>query len=385
MKIALLTDGIYPYVIGGMQKFAYHLVKQLVKNGHEVYLFHCNDSKLDPFKLEFFTETERKHIHAIVIPVPHKLPFPGHYIVESYRYSRAIYNALQPLLPEIDFVLAQGFCAWALFNDKNRNPFPRVAVHFYGLEMYQQIPSLKSKIAQVFLRPPVKKNIQKADYTISLGGKITSLLKKISGKTEIWTSPIGIDPSWLTTAVKQRKGATRFLYVGRYERRKSLPEINAAIEKLSAQYDFTFEFIGDIPKNKRISDKHTKYHGKVPPEVNIKDIISQCDVLVCPSYSEGMPTVIMEAMACGLAIIATDVGAVSDLVDKSNGWIIDTPKPAAIAEAMTLAINETDELLSSKKINSLNKIKNCFLLEDATASLIAKMESVAQAKALNSF
>ena len=43
---------------------------------------------------------------------------------------------------------------------------------------------------------------------------------------------------------------------------------------------------------------------------------------MCPSYSEGMPNVIMEAMSRGLAIIATDVGAVSKLVDEENGWLI---------------------------------------------------------------
>ena len=47
-----------------------------------------------------------------------------------------------------------------------------------------------------------------------------------------------------------------------------------------------------------------------------------CDVLICPSYSEGMPNVILEGMSRGLAIIATDVGATDQLVDDTNGKLI---------------------------------------------------------------
>lgn len=41
MKIAILTDGIYPFVIGGMQKHSYYLARFLVLRGHEITLVHC--------------------------------------------------------------------------------------------------------------------------------------------------------------------------------------------------------------------------------------------------------------------------------------------------------------------------------------------------------
>ena len=96
-------------------------------------------------------------------------------------------------------------------------------------------------------------------------------------------------------------------------------------------------------------------------------------MLVCPSYAEGMPYVIMEAMACGLAIIATDVGAVSLLVNKENGWIIDQPDENEIFKALSDAIKIKKEVLEQKKSNSSNKIKN-FTFEKVTNSLIHHME-----------
>ena len=73
-----------------------------------------------------------------------------------------------------------------------------------------------------------------------------------------------------------------------------------------------------------------------------------------------MPTVILEAMACGCAIIATDVGAVSTMVSDENGWLIENSNiEKHLEKAMINSINEEKKLLN-KKLNSLKKVKNEF-------------------------
>ncbi|HTB05783.1 MAG TPA: glycosyltransferase family 4 protein [Bacteroidia bacterium] len=374
MKIALLTDGIYPYAIGGMQKHSFQLAKELAGNKCTVYLFHCNESSFDASKLEFFTEEERKYIKSFVIPFPHKTYFPLHYLYESHLYSKFIYEALTPHLPEIDFVFAQGFCAWELLKHKKEVKPPPILVHFHGLEMFQNIPSIKAKLTNIFLKPAVKKNIQLADYTISFGGKITTMLQSIVPKEKIWEIPGSIDKLWLSENTMPVKDAVRFVFVGRYERRKGLPELNKAINTLSSSAKFSFEFIGDIPDSHKINSSSVKYHSKVTSEDKVKEILSNNDVLVCPSFAEGMPIVIMEAMAQSLAIIATDVGSVSTLVNEQNGWLLKSPDPSAISNAMLDAINNK-ESLSSKKENSRKKIAKGFLTEQVTKNLLEKIEA----------
>lgn len=370
MRIALLTDGIHPYVIGGMQKHSYFLARELARQKHTVYLFHCNQSNYDANKLEFFSGEERKNIKPFLIPFPANKHFPLHYIAESYEYSKAIHQALKPHLKEIDFIFAQGFCAWHLLKHKS-NSSPPVAVHFHGLEMFQHIPSFKAQFSRYFLQRAVKANIRRADYTISFGGKLDSILQGITDKSKIWEIPGGIESTWLTGAVPAPTTKTRFVFIGRYERRKGIPELNAAIKSLPSDTPFTIDFIGNIPAEQRIYGPNVCYHGKIASEADIKDLLANCDVLVCPSYAEGMPTVIMEAMACGLAIIATDVGAVSKLVAPSNGWLIDGPAADKIAAALLSAID--DKGLQQKKEASLQKIKSSFLVEQVTALLIGKM------------
>ena len=53
---------------------------------------------------------------------------------------------------------------------------------------------------------------------------------------------------------------------------------------------------------KKIDSKQIKYHGSISKFEEIQKILIECDVLVCPSWSEGLPNVILEALANGLAV-----------------------------------------------------------------------------------
>ena len=373
MKIALLTDGIYPYVIGGMQKFGYQLVKQLIKSGHEVYLFHCNESKYDISKLEFFNDEERKHIQSFVIPFLHGAKFPLHYFYESHKYASLLASSLNKVLNEIDFIFVQGFCASALPEISKRKGFPPVALHLHGLEMFQASPSIKAGFSKYLFRAEAKANLKKADYTISFGGKITSILEGLVKKNQLWEIPGGIDESWFTQNTKQPDDKTHFVFTGRYERRKGVTELTSAIKMLLPSEKFIFDFIGPIPDEHKIASKQVCYHGQLSSEDEIKKILSKADALVCPSYAEGMPYVIMEAMACGLAIIATNVGAVSLLVNSENGWLIKSPDSKEIYKAMSAAINEKTEIVEQKKAASAQKIKN-YTFQKVTNCLIEHIE-----------
>jgi glycosyltransferase involved in cell wall biosynthesis len=56
------------------------------------------------------------------------------------------------------------------------------------------------------------------------------------------------------------------------------------------------------------------YHGVVRDPKLLKKKLDACDVMLLPSLSEGMPTVVLEALARGLKVIATDVGAIGEVI-----------------------------------------------------------------------
>ncbi len=94
-------------------------------------------------------------------------------------------------------------------------------------------------------------------------------------------------------------------------------------------------------------EEYVVFTGKV----NVKDFYPKTDVLVLSSISEGQPMVILEAYACGIPVVATDVGSCRDLVygkDKEDreigeaGLVVPFGEPGLLAEALdTLVCNES--------------------------------------------
>src|SRR5688572_30572254 len=134
MRVALLTDGIWPYVLGGMQKHSYYLCKYLAQNKIYVDLFHFNKSTYDITVLDVFTDKERKFIRSYIVNMPKSLPFPGHYIYNSYRHSKLIYEKIKDLLPEYHFIYTKGFTGWYLIEQKFNQKIKcaPIGVKFHG-------------------------------------------------------------------------------------------------------------------------------------------------------------------------------------------------------------------------------------------------------------
>lgn len=67
----------------------------------------------------------------------------------------------------------------------------------------------------------------------------------------------------------------------------------------------------------------------------VRRFLDDMDVFVLPSYYEGFPNALLEAMARGLAVVCTDVGAVPDAVDDGvNGFLVPPKDTAALATAI---------------------------------------------------
>lgn len=71
-------------------------------------------------------------------------------------------------------------------------------------------------------------------------------------------------------------------------------------------------------------------------------IMSGCDVFVLASNNEGLPVAVMEALALGLPIVATDVGGLAEAVDDRNGVLVPARDPAALADALDDLADDPD-------------------------------------------
>lgn len=375
-SISLLTDGIYPHVIGGMQKHSYYLVKYLSMNGIHVDLYHTGEGHLKNDEEKLFTDEQKRFIHPVVIPFPKAGWVPGHYLKESYSYSCRVFEAMQKREPT-DFIYAKGFAGWRFFEKrKHSGILTRAGVNFHGYEMFQPAFGLRSKIESYLLKGPVRYNTLSADYVFSYGGNITRIIKGLGVKADrILEIPTGIEPAWINRDVISTGGKRKFIFIGRNERRKGLGELNAVLKKIAAQADFSFDFVGPIPESDRIRSEKVTYHGEISDQGRMRELLIASDILVCPSHSEGMPNVIMEAMASGLAVIATDVGAISGMLDERNGWLIRAGDPGQLEEAILKGIREPASSLDAKKNASVSRVEMEFRWDKLILQTMDKINS----------
>ena len=76
------------------------------------------------------------------------------------------------------------------------------------------------------------------------------------------------------------------------------------------------------------------------PYTKLPTILNKIKLLVIPSYSEGLPNIMLEAMACGTPVLATPVGAISDVIqDGETGFIMENNSSVRITESIIRAIN----------------------------------------------
>lgn len=97
--------------------------------------------------------------------------------------------------------------------------------------------------------------------------------------------------------------------------------------------------IGNLAKALRLTSQLTFLGTRTDTE----QLLAGLDVFVLPSLSEGLPMALLEAMATGLAVVASDVGDVSQIVHHNEtGFLVESGNPKALADAIRQLLNDPE-------------------------------------------
>jgi glycosyltransferase involved in cell wall biosynthesis len=209
----------------------------------------------------------------------------------------------------------------------------------------------------------IKKNyfkiiVKYSDYVICQGAFWKEYFKGLLGDKV--SEKLIVIPNWIDYNLYKRKKTSssintnevNILFMGWMQIEKGVNDLFDALMKTDLEgYNVNMYFLGDgnqreILKERAILENKKQYlkfyfpgwvHGSEKLEY-----LNQSDIFVLPSYAEGMPNSLMEAMASGIASISTNVGAVSDLIDDQLNGIMFKPKD------ITALLNALQQLVTNK-------------------------------------
>lgn len=199
--------------------------------------------------------------------------------------------------------------------------------------------------------------------TVIVIDKATFLaVKQFAPKVSVVYIPNFVNIANLPTrdiAIKEKKVA---LFVGWVIPAKGINELIDAWKKIK-QNEWCLKIVGPIDSTYKellmtmLPPQHIELIGELPHSETMVQM-ANCDLFVLPSYTEGFPNVIVEAMALGRPIVASDVGAIPEMLADGAGIVVKSKDSNALAEALEQVLSNSDlrKSLGSKAEMKANHI-----------------------------
>lgn len=342
MKIAILVGLFPPKWLAGTEIATYHLAEHLAQRGNEVHVITSQDEGLPEHSKE-----NGFYIHRIAWP---KIRFIG-----TISFWAKICLKIQKIKPDIIHAqnLLSGIPAWA---SKKLLNIP-YAVWGQGSDVY--LPGR-------FIRMASKTILKNADAVLALTEDMKQKMQKLYDR-DISVVPNGISPEKfnIKSGEKKKGNSKTIIFVGRLHPVKGVSYLIEAMAIVHREMtDAKLILVGDGVERSKLEELAEKldlnsciqFMGQVQQE-RIPMIMQQADLFALPSLSEGFPVVILEAMATGLPIVATNVGGIPDILEEGvNGYLVNSKSPGEIADRILMLLRN-DKLREEISANNREKTK----------------------------
>ena len=365
MKVLVLTTTFPRWKDDTTPAFVYELSKRLQKNGLEIIVLapHCKGAR----RFEIMNGMKIYRFPYFYPAKYQKLAYGGGILPSLKRSNLAKIQV--PLL-----FLSELFYAMRIIRKEKID-----VIHSHWI-----IPSgLIGVILKSVLRKPIIVTIHGSD-AILLNGKVQNIYKFILSSCDICTVvstaiknqvlnlgvvwkktkviPMGVDDSIFNPNMKYNikksynvEGHYLILFVGRLSEEKGVAYLIEAMPEILKEIpNISLMIIGDGPEKNNLEElvkrlnlaKNIIFRGWIPNK-DLNKVYRNADIFVLPSLREGLPVVLLEAMACGTPVVASKVGGIPDIIKNGeNGFLIEPKNSKEFADKIIRLL--LDEKLKQK-------------------------------------
>ncbi len=325
MKIAHINMFYLP-TYGGVERVMQELAEYQVKQGHEVHVFCCNSDKYKKI------EKKEEVINGVIV---HRYPYWFRLSLSTFIWPSLLWR-----LPKYKFDILHSHVSGHLYIlitgivSKLKKSKHIHTTHCPWTDAFR--PDILKPF--VFLNNLIfnKLSFKLVDKIVAITPWELQTLEKYTVQNKIMVIPNGMDPilfkkiSPNNFKKKYNINGKIVLFLGRLNPTKGPEKLAlAGKEILKARKDINFIFIGpdegmaeevrDIIKD----EKNMQYLGPLNGKEKVAEAYQAADVYSLPSYREGLPLTLFEAMASGLPIVASPVNGIPfEMKDNVNGYFV---------------------------------------------------------------
>jgi glycosyltransferase involved in cell wall biosynthesis len=243
----------------------------------------------------------------------------------------------------------QTFSPLALFQSTRGKPFIFGPVSAHIVTIYRR------PLGETLLTPLTTKlhqrTIKKCHNLVTITNQVKKLYENLMDEKKIKVIPFGVDTKRFKPTQKDRTSDVHeILYVGSLYPIKGLEYLIRAIALVTKiRRDVRLRIVGNGPEMTRLSSLATGlrikdkviFDGFVPHEETVS-YYQQCDIFVYTTLGEPFGKSIIEAMACGKPVIASNIGGPVEIVENGKtGFLVPPMRPDAIAERLLLLLADS--------------------------------------------
>lgn len=338
MKV-LLVNYEFPPLGGGAANATMFMGRALVRLGHEATVLTSGFGSLQGHAVE-------EGVHVFRLRVRRERADRSgpremlSFLVAALRAAPRIARERSAEAAVVYFTIPCGPVGYVLCR-KSRIPY---VVSLRGGDVPGLVPELDTTHRLI---TPIRRAVLRRALAVVANSESLARLSEAADPVPVTVIPNGVDAEYFSPAPMRAiepPNGIRLLFVGRFQTQKNLPILLEAVAVLhrGAGCRFTVDIVGDGPLRDewartapelRLSDS-VRWHGWVDKD-RLRDLYRQADCFVNPSLYEGMPNTVLEAMACGLPVIASDIGGNDALVKhRENGFLFSLEQPEGLREAL---------------------------------------------------
>ena len=225
-----------------------------------------------------------------------------------------------------------------------------VLLHIHG-SAFDEFVVTDSSASQILQRTVYRA----VDQIIVLSSFWKDLLALHVSEEKIRVIPNAIDPGDYDPVIGSKH--VQIVFISNLIERKGIIEFAEATERIlrNGGPDVRINIAGkgpqtDVAESLAAAYDEVEYHGYVSEDQK-RELLNEGSLYVLPTYAEGLPIAILEAMAGGNAIVSTPVGSIPEVISEENGELVPPGDVDALADTLIRTIEAPDDLFAAATTN----------------------------------